>query len=110
MRFVQAKGLTLEYRNGYNGHFFTSAIKKNEKDKAREEKSRQKKDMPTPRKLSEPEQSYAAPLALSQEKCDDLKVLLKFCEEEGAQEFYVNLLAGNETANDTQGDDDEPNF
>lgn len=48
--------------------------------------------------MAEPEQSYNGPLALSKEKCNDIKVLLKFCEEEGSKEYYMNLLVGNETA------------
>ncbi|XP_046685705.1 uncharacterized protein LOC124371418 [Homalodisca vitripennis] len=98
LRFFQDKCLSLEYRNGYNGAFFTSSIKKNDREKEREEKQRKKKNLPRPEHMAEPEQSYNAPLALSKEKCNDLKVLLKFCEEEGSKEYYMNLFVGNETA------------
>lgn len=98
LRFIQAKRLTVEIRNSYNGTFFTSAIQKSEKEKEREGKLRRKKNLPMLREMLEPEQSYTAPLALSKEKCNDLKILLKFCIEEGSKEFYINVLAANESA------------
>ncbi|RZF33159.1 hypothetical protein LSTR_LSTR004845 [Laodelphax striatellus] len=39
-----------------------------------------------------------SPKRLNKEKCDDLKVLMKFCEEPGSREYYEKLLASDDTA------------
>nr|CAD7259109.1 unnamed protein product [Timema shepardi] len=44
-------------------------------------------------KKREPEQLYHAPIKLPMEKYRDLEDLIKFCEEEGSQDFYRQLLS-----------------
>nr|CAD7412848.1 unnamed protein product [Timema cristinae] len=42
--------------------------------------------------LQEPEQLYHAPIPLTKEKCKDLKVLMKFCGDEGSKEYYSQFI------------------
>lgn len=113
LRFTQVKSLSIEHRNGFNGAFYSSAVKKNDKEIERDNILRRKKNKPPLKILTEPEQMYKAPIRLSKEKCNDLKVLMRFCEEEGSRQYYENLLAANEAAVNVPVDDNpngEPDF
>lgn len=76
----------------YNGAFFTAEVKLTTQEIEKERKRRLKKHLEPLQQLEEPLQLYDAPIPLSKEKLKDLRVLMRFCENEGSKEFYTNLL------------------
>ncbi|CAH1111604.1 unnamed protein product [Psylliodes chrysocephalus] len=71
------------------------------------ENQKRKSNLPD---LQEPNQLYHSPIPLPKEKCADLKVLMKFCEEEGSKEHYSQLLSANRPVLEPESDDDQSDF
>nr|CAD7265023.1 unnamed protein product [Timema shepardi] len=96
MKVSQDKPHFLSHRENYNGPYLSSVIT-----------DKNNKKRPTPgTDQREPEQLYHAPIKLPMEKYRDLEDLIKFCEEEGSQDFYRQLLS---SVQGTEQQDPGPN-
>ncbi|CAH1113214.1 unnamed protein product [Psylliodes chrysocephalus] len=86
LMFIQTKRKTIDHSKKYNGSYMSSLIKDHRKNQKR------KSNVPD---LQEPNQLYHSPIPLPKEKCADLKVLMKFCKEEGPKGYYSQLISAN---------------